>query len=504
MSTWHLLLQGFSTCLQPMNLLYCFAGGCMGVAVGALPGLGSIAGTALLLPLIYSMNPTAAMIMLAALYYGNMFGGAISAILINIPGDAPAVMTALDGYRMTQKGRGGQALFTAFIASGIGGFIGAVLLTFLGNAMASIGLKMGSAETAMLILVAMTSIGWVLGENPVKGLVATGIGLLLACVGLDAQTGEQRLTFGIFYLMAGIPFIPSIIGLFGFSQVIRTMKDGIHTRQNIQFERIRYKNSIPNREDWKRILPVVTRGGLLGFIIGMMPGSGATTAAFLSYITEKRINRRNDIMGTGIPEGVAISESANNAASIGAFAPMLSLGVPGSGTAAVLLGALMMLGLQPGPLFMTQNPQFSWALIASMFVGDILIMLLCLAAIPVLAYLLKVPNTILVPIILCVSIIGAYCVNNNVTDVYVMIIFGIVGYLCMRFNISLVPIILSMVLCSTLETALRQSFTISNGSVSIFFTRPISLGLFIFGLLFIMVPILIKIAKNKKAKEREA
>lgn len=500
MNTWNLLLQGFITCLQPINLIYCFAGGCMGVVVGALPGLGSIAGTALLLPLIYSMNPTAALIMLAALYYGNMFGGAISAILINIPGDAPAVMTALDGYPMTKKGLAGQALFTAFVASGIGGFIGAVLLTFLGSAMASIGLKFGSAETAMLILVAMTSIGWILGENPVKGLVATGLGLLLACVGLDSQLGGTRLTFGLFYLMAGIPFIPTIIGLFGFAQVIRTMVEGIHKKQEVKLGKITYRSSLPSKSEWKRVLPSIGRGSILGFVIGMMPGSGATTAAFLSYITEKRINRRKAEMGTGIPEGVAVSESANNAASIGAFAPMLSLGIPGSGTTAVLLGALMMLGLQPGPLFMTQNPQFTWALIASMFLGDIMIMVLCLVSIPVLVYLLKVPNTILVPIILCVSIIGAYCVNNNVTDIYVMIIFGVIGYFFMRFELSLVPIVLSMVLCSTLETAIRQSFTISNGSVSIFFNRPISLGLFIAGLVFILLPVVLNMLKKKKIK----
>ena len=496
------LLQGLSVCLQPMNLLYALAGGVLGVIVGALPGLGSVAGTALLLPLTYTMNPTAAIIMLAAIYYGNMFGGAISAILINIPGDAPAVMTALDGYAMTRQGRAGQALFTAFLSSFIGGLIGAILLTLMGSFMASIGLKFGPGETTMLILVAMTSIGWILGDNPAKGLVATGFGLILACVGLDAQVGGSRLTFGIFHLLAGIPFIPTIIGFFGFSQVIRTMVDGIEKQPEIKLDKITYKNSFPSRENIKRCLPVVARGSLLGFVVGMLPGSGATTAAFLSYITEKRINRRKGLMGTGIPEGVAISESSNNAASIGAFGPLLSLGIPGSGTAAVLMGGLIMWGLQPGPLFMSQNQAFSWSLIASMFTGDILIAIVCIATIPVLVNLLKVPNKILVPIILCISMMGAFCVNNSVEDIYIMLIFGFVGYLFLRFNIPMAPIALAMCLCNMLETAIRQGFIISKGSLSIFFKSGLSKGLFAFGVLFIILPIIIKLITSLREKKQ--
>lgn len=500
MDTWTQLMRGFSIALQPIYLLYCLAGGCLGVIVGALPGLGSVAGTAMLLPIVYTLDPTAAIILLAALYYGNMFGGAISSILINIPGDAPAVMAAIDGFKMTQNGRSGQALFTMFISSAIGGMIGCILLTALGSTLASIGLSFGPAEMTMLILVAMTSIGWILGDNPVKGLVATGFGLILACIGLDIQQGGARLTFGIFYLMAGIPFIPAIIGMFGFSQVIITMVEGIEKKQEVRVQRITYRNSWPTKTEWKGIIPTATRTSILGFIVGMLPGSGATTAAFLAYITEKRINRKRAEFGTGIAEGVAAAEAADNAASIGAFGPMLSLGIPGSGTTAVLLGALLMLGLQPGPLFMTQNPEFTWALIASMFVGDIIVLALCVATIPILVYLLKVPKTILVPIILCVSMIGAYCVNNSMTDIYIMIIFGIIGYFFLRFEISLVPIVLSLVLGPTLEMSMRQAFTISNGSTSIFFNRPISLGLFIVGLVFILMPLVLKIFKKKVIK----
>ena len=491
-------MNGFGTVFQPMNLVYCVAGGALGVIVGALPGLGSVAGTALLLPLTYTMDPTAAIIMLAAIYYGNMFGGSISAILINIPGDAPCVMTALDGYKITQKGHAGRALFAAFISSGIGGLIGAVLLTLLGSALATVGLKFGPPETAMLILVAMTSIGWILGDSPTKGLIATGLGMILACIGLDSQTGEARLTFNIFYLLGGIPLIPTIIGFFGFSQVIRTMVEGIHKVTNVKVGRINYRDSFPTKKEWKLILPTAFRGSFLGFFIGLLPGSGATTAAFLSYITEKRINKHNrESMGNGAPQGVAISESSNNAASIGSFGPLLSLGIPGSGTAAVLMGGLMMWGLQPGPLFMSTNPEFSWALIASMFTGDIIIVMITILAIPFLVNLLKIPNTILIPIILCVSTMGSYSVNNNTNDIYIMIVAGIIGYNFLKYNLPMAPIALTLVLTSSLETAIRQSFTISGGNGSIFFTRPISLSLFIVGLIFIGLPIVMSLIKKR-------
>ncbi len=501
MNTFELLLQGLLTCLEPMNLLFCAAGGVLGIIVGALPGLGSVAGTALLLPLTYTMEPTAAIIMLAAIYYGNMFGGAISAILINIPGDAPAVMTAIDGYPMTKKGKAGQALFTAFVASGIGGFIGAIILTVLGEALATLGLKFGPPEMGMLILVAMTSIGWILGDSPSRGLAATGLGILLACIGLDSQTGENRLTFGLLYLLGGIPFIPTIIGFFGFSQVIRTMADGIHKVQEVDVSKVSLKDSVPDKAAWKRILPAAGRGSFLGFVIGLLPGSGATTAAFLSYITEKRINRHKEEMGTGAPQGIAIAEASNNAASIGAFGPLLSLGIPGSGTTAVLMGGLMMWGLQPGPLFMSENPEFCWSLIASMFVGDVMIFLLVMLAIPVLVKILKIPNTILVPIILCISIMGAYCVNNNEKDILIMILAGLIGYIFLKFELPMAPIALALVLTSSLETAIRQSFTISNGSAAIFFTRSLSLGLFIVGMIFICMPIVLGIVNKLKKKK---
>ena len=470
----------------------------MGIIVGALPGLGCVAGASLLLPLTFKMNPTTAIITLASMYYGTMFGGAISAILINIPGDAPAVMTAQDGYPMARNGQPGKALFTAFFSSTLGGLAGAILLTFLGGLMASVGLKFGPPEIAMLILVAMTSIGWILGESPLKGLIATALGLLLCCIGMDKVSGMKRLTFGVTNFLAGFPFIPTCIGMFGMSQVFKTLMGGIKKVPDINIKSISYREALPPKKDLPRILMPVSRGSVLGFFIGMLPGAGATAATFISYIVEKNIQRNNAEMGKGAYEGIAVCESANNAASVGAFVPLLSLGIPGSGTTAIIMGGLMMWGLTPGPLFMTENPDFSWSLIASFFTGDLICALLCFLCIPLFARVLKVPNTILVPLIISLSVMGSYCVNNNMFDVLVMLIMGVVGYLLNEFKIPLAPISLALILGPMLETSFRQSMAISNGKFSVFITRPLSATLLIVGMIFVTLPLFVKIFKKAK------
>jgi len=462
----------------------------MGIIVGALPGLGCVSGASLLLPLTFKMDPTTAIITLASLYYGTMFGGAISAILINMPGDAPAVMTAQDGYPMAKKGYAGRALFTAFFSSMVGGLTGAVLLTCLGGPMSLIGLKFGPPEIAMLILVAMTSIGWILGESPLKGLVATSLGLLFCCIGVDKMSGLPRLTYGIRNFLAGFPFIPACIGMFGMSQVFRTMMEGIHRTINVDTKSISYREALPPAKDFPRIIKTDFLGAPLGFFIGMLPGAGATAATFIAYITEKRIQRKNPEMGKGAYEGIAICESANNAASVGAFVPLLSLGIPGSGTTAIIMGGLMMWGLQPGPLFMSENPQFSWALIASFFTGDLICVLICLTCIPLFARLLKLPNTILIPIIICLSIMGTYCVNNSLFDVMFMIMMGVAGYIFNYMGIPQAPISLALILGPILEMSFRQSMTISNGDITIFIKRPISLTLLIVGVVFVLLPVI--------------
>lgn len=494
------LMNGFANVMHPGVLLGAFFGGAMGVIVGALPGLGSAAGCALLLPLTFRMDPTTAIVTLCALYYGNMFGGGISAILINIPGDSPAVMTALDGYPLTKQGKPGKALFISFAASAMGGMIGAVILTMLGEMLANIGLAFGPPEIAMLIFLAMTSIGWVLGESPVKGLVSTFIGLLLASIGQDIVTGNPRMTFGSLNLFGGLSFIPIVIGLFGFSQIIGNIinMDTAEKQQiAIAVDKIRLRDSLPSRKDWIRIIPSTLRSSVLGFFIGLLPGSGATMAASLSYISEQRITKYKDEMGNGAVNGLAASESANNAASIGSFAPLLSLGIPGSATSAILLGGLMMWGLQPGPLFMTQNPEFSWSLIASMYVGDLMIAIMCILAIPILVNILKVPLKVLTPIIVVVSIVGAYSVNQNIFDILVMMVGGFAGHFMLKYKYPLAPLVLTLVLGPTFETSIRQSFLISSGSAAIFFTRPLSLALFVIAVLLVLVPGIAKSIKKK-------
>ena len=486
MESLQMLMIGFSRILNPVTLIYVIAGGIMGVIFGALPGLGSAAGCALLLPLTFRMDPTTAIVTLCALYYGNMFGGAISAVLINIPGDSPAVMTALDGYPLTKKGLAGKALFICFAASAIGGFLGAVIITVMGEALANIGLAFGPPEITMLVLLAMMSIGWALGESPEKGLISTFFGLLLASIGQDIVTGSPRMTFGSMNLYGGLSFIPVVIGLFGFSQILLTItsKEG----QKVFSEKIKLKESLPSKSDWKLILPTSLRSSFFGFFVGLLPGSGATMAASLSYLTEQRIAKNKDEMGKGAVNGLTAAEAANNAASIGAMAPLLSLGIPGSSTAAILLGGLMMWGLQPGPLFMSQNPEFSWGLIASMYVGDLLIGLICILSIPILVHILRIPLDILTPIVICVSVVGAYSVNQNIFDVYLMAASGFIGYFMLKYNYPLAPMVLTLVLGSTFESSIRQALLISSGSASIFFTRPISLGLFIGAVALVAIP----------------
>lgn len=486
MESLEMLLRGFSAILNPVTLLYVTAGGIMGVIFGALPGLGSAAGCALLLPLTFKMDPATAIVTLCALYYGNMFGGAISAVLINIPGDSPAVMTALDGYPLTRKGFAGKALFICFSASAIGGVLGAVIITIMGEALANVGLAFGPPEMTMLVLLAMMSIGWALGESPEKGLMSTFIGLLLASIGQDIVTGAPRMTFGSLNLYGGLSFIPVVIGLFGFSQILLTITS--NEEQKVFSGKIKLRESLPNKSDWKLIIPTSLRSSFFGFFIGLLPGSGATMAASLSYLTEQRIAKNKDEMGKGAVNGLAAAEAGNNAASIGAMAPLLSLGIPGSSTSAILLGGLMMWGLQPGPLFMSQNPEFSWRLIASMYVGDLIIGVLCIVSIPVLIHILRVPLDILTPIVICISIVGAYSVNQNIFDVYLMAVSGFIGYFMLKYNYPLAPLVLTLVLGSTFESSIRQSLLISSGDASIFFVRPLSLGLFIAAIALVAIP----------------
>lgn len=498
MSNFAELLNGFIVAMTPVNLLAALVGAILGTIIGALPGIGSLAGVSLLLPLTFGMNPTTGIIMLAAVYYGNMYGGAFSAILINIPGDSPAVMTALDGYAMTREGKGGKALFAANVSSFIGGTIGIIILTALAPTLARFGLKFGPAEMVSLLLLAFTSIGWMMGEDPKYGLIATMLGAMLALIGMDPVNGHIRFAGKNIYLFSGLSFIPVVIGMFGFSQVIEIVTN----RVSFDFmggDKLTIKGSLLKKKEMKGLVANSIGSGVLGTFVGILPGAGATIASFISYMTGKRVSKNRDMFGKGAVEGIACAESSNNAAAVGAFAPLLSLGLPGSGTAAVLLGGLMMWGLQPGPRLFVEQPEFTWGLIASMYIGNIICIIIALAVIPFLTKILKVPAGIMAPVIMTLCVIGSYSTNNNMFDVYVMIIAGFVGYFLNRNNYPIAPLLLAFVLTDTLEKNFSQAFKINGGSPSIFFTKPISLGLLIFTVLFIAVPVIYK--KIKAARQ---
>ncbi|MBS7526358.1 tripartite tricarboxylate transporter permease [Fusibacter paucivorans] len=491
-----LLLDGFHTVLTLQNVLVVAIGAILGLVVGAMPGIGSLAGVALLLPLTYKFNPTTAIIMLGSLYYANMYGGSFSAILLNIPGDNPAVMTALDGYPMaTQKGRPGQALFTANLSSFIGGTIGMLILTFIGPQLANVGLKFGPAEMTAILLIAMTSISWLVGENPTKGIMITMLGILIACVGMDTLSGSPRYEFGNMWLLGGIPFTPFVIGTVGFSQVMKLMKDRYKVVESeFMNKRLTIKGSMLTRSDVKRLLPPALRSGFLGTFVGVLPGAGATTGAFMGYGVQKAFKNKEPL-GTGALEGVAACEAANNAAAAGAFAPLLALGIPGSGTGAVLLGGLLMWGLTPGPLLFQNESEFAWGLIASLFVANIITLAIALMVIPFLIKILTVKVKYMIPCITVICIVGSYSTSNSMYGVLVMFFAGILGYLLYKNEYPTAPMLLAFVLSPLLESSMRKTFIISGGSVSIFFEKPISLVLLICLAAIVATPIVRSIIK---------
>ncbi|NLJ88255.1 MAG: tricarboxylate transporter [Epulopiscium sp.] len=500
MENFELLLRGFSVSLTPINIGAAFLGAILGLIVGAMPGIGSLAGVALLLPLTYKFNPTTAIIMLGALYYSNMYGGSFSAILLNIPGDSPAVMTALDGYPMAKKKkRPGQALFTANTASCIGGTIGIIILTFAGPALANIGLKFGPSEMTAILLIAMTSISWLVGENPIKGIVITAFGILLASMGMDTLSGAPRYDFGNMYLLGGIPFTPFVIGTVGFSQVISLINERNNKTEKID-AKLSIKGSLLSRRELKRLLFPSIRSGLLGTFVGVLPGAGATTGSFMGYAVQKRFKSEEEL-GTGAVEGIAACEAANNAAAAGAFAPLLALGIPGSGTGAVLLGGLMLWGLSPGPLLFQNEPDFAWGLISSLFLSNLLTLAVAIAIIPFLTKILSVPTKYMIPIITVVCVVGSYSTTYSMYGVLVMLLSGIFGYFLQKNDYPTAPMLLSFVLAPLLESNMRKAFIISGGSLNIFFTRPITLVLMLVFFAMILIPLVRSIInKTKKGK----
>ncbi len=465
------IFLGIQVALQPINLFYCFIGVFIGTLIGVLPGIGPVGAMSLLLPATFRISPIGAIIMLAGIYYGAQYGGSTTSILVNIPGEASTVITCLDGYQMARKGRAGPALGISAIGSFIAGTLAIVGLMFVASPLAKTALRFGPPEYFSLMCLGLVILTFLTQTSMYKALMMALLGLLLGFVGLDLFTAMPRFTFGRNELMDGVGIVPLVMGLFGISEILLNIEQPL--KREIYETRI--KGLFPTLKDWAVAKWAILRGTFIGFFLGILPGGGAVLASFVSYGVEKRFSKYPERFGTGVIEGVAAPESANNAASQASFIPLLSLGIPPNVVMAVLFGGLLIHGIQPGPLLIQKHPDLFWGVVMSMYVGNAMLLALNLPLIGMWVKVLKVPYVILFPLILLFCLIGVYSINNSTFDIFLMILFGVVGYLMQKFGFEPAPLALAYVLSPLLETALRQSLNISGGSFSIFFTRPISL-----------------------------
>jgi len=477
---------GFSVALTPTNLLFCFIGSVVGTLVGVLPGLGPVGAVAFLLSLTFKMEPATAIIMLAGIYYGAMYGGSTTSILVNIPGETASVVTCLDGYRMARQGRAGAALGISAFGSFIAGTFGVIGLMFLAPPLGRAALRFGPPEYFALTLTGLTLVAYLTQGSLTKALIMTILGLLAGVVGMDPISGEERFAYGSLTLRDGFGLVPVAMGLFGITEILENLV--VISTQSVYETKI--KGLLPNRQDWRDSAWPIARGSVLGFFLGILPGPGPVISSFVSYAMEKRLSRYPEKFGTGVIEGVAGPESANNSATAGSFIPLLSLGIPTSAIMALFMGALMIHGIQPGPLFIVKYPDLFWGFIASMYIGNVMLLVLNLPLIGLWVRLLKTPYVILFPLILLFCLIGVYSLNSNVGEIVIMLAFGIFGFFLRRAGFEGAPFILAMVLGPIMETSLRQSLLISRGSFGIFVTRPICAVLIALTASFLCWPLL--------------
>lgn len=496
MGTLDYLLQGFQSAFIWYNILFAFAGVLIGTAVGVLPGIGPMSGVALLIPVTASMTgglppeqaATSAIILLAGVYYGAMYGGSTTSILLNTPGESSSVVTTLDGYQMAKNGRAGSALSIAAIGSFFAGIVTLIALILLAKPLSSIAIKFGPAEYFSLMLLGIAAVSGLAGKSVTKALIMTITGLLLATIGVDNVSGVARFTFDFPWLYQGIEFLTIAVGLFALGEVFKTILE----KEEEDTEIAKINNILPSKEELKESAGPIARGSLLGFFIGILPGAGATLASFFSYIMEKKISKDPSKFGKGAIAGVAAPESANNAASGGAMIPLLTLGIPGSGTTAILMGALMMYNIQPGPLLFEDHPQVAWGLIASMFIGNIMLLALNMPLVKVFAKIIQTPKKYLIPIIIAISIFGVYAVQVSVYDLLLLLACGVFGYFLSKNDYPIAPLVLGLVLGPMIENNMRRALTISNGDYSIFFSRPLSVSFLILTALWLLIPVLMK------------
>lgn len=492
------ILNGFAVALQPINLWYTLVGCFLGTVVGVLPGIGPAAGIALLIPVTYGMNPASALIMLAGIYYGAKYGGSTTSILIRTPGETSSVITCIEGYQMAMNGRAGAALAVSAIGSFIAGTIGVIGLTLFAVPLAEMAIEFGPAEYFTLMLFAMTAVASLTGKSLPKGLLSMFMGLMLATVGIDLQSALPRYTLGMPELQEGMSFVVVAVGLFAVAEVLQGLEMLVRgTAPDV----IRISGKLwLTREEWQRSFGPIWRGGIVGFIIGVLPGAGGTIASILSYTMEKKLSKHPEEFGSGAIEGVAGPEAANNSDTAGALVPLLTLGLPGGAVTAVLLGAFVMYGIQPGPQLFKEHPDVVWGLIDSMYVGNVMLLILNLPLIGLFVRLLYIPRAMLYPLIIAIAAIGIYSVNGSVYDLYLLLIFGVAGYLFGKAEIPITPLVLGLVLGDLLEQSFRQALTLSDGSLAIFFSSRITITLMALTTVSIFWPLIA--SRLRRASER--
>ena len=486
------LALGFQHALTPQNLLFAFLGCLIGTAIGVLPGIGPVSGVAILLPVIFAtnMDPISGMIMLAAVYYGSQYGGSTTSILMNTPGESASVMTCLDGYAMARKGRAGPALAMAAIASFVAGTLGVIGLMLLAPPLTQFALRFGPAENFALMVLGLTTLTRLSSGSTFKALLMAVFGLALGTVGIDSMTGVPRFTFGQPQLLNGFEFAVVAIGLFALAELLVNAEESL--KREVFVTRLR--NLWPSLEDWLAVRFTLLRASVIGFLIGILPGAGATVASFMAYAVERRLSKRPEQFGKGVIEGVAAPEAANNAATAGAMVPLLTLGLPSSATAAILLGAIGIFGLRPGPLLVIEHPDFFWAVVASMYVGNVMLVILNLPLVGLWASILRIPYGILLPFIVMFTIIGTYAINNNPFDLWLLIVFGVLGYFMRKFDYPAAPVVLALVLGPQMETNFRRALTISQGDLGVFVAHPIAAVLLAGAGLSLIWPLLRRLA----------
>ncbi len=496
---WH----GFSVALSPLNLLFGFLGAVIGTIIGILPGLGPLGTMALLLSLTYGFDPVAGMILFAGIYFGAMYGGSTTSILLNIPGEAASVVTVLEGYKMSRRGRAGAALAVSAVGSFIAGSISIVALSFLAPTLAEAALRFGPAEYFTVALVGLVIMSRLTGGSLLKSLMMIALGSALGTVGMETVAGYMRYTFGMAMLAQGIDFLPVAMGLFGISEVLVTLAS---PQENVSLQKIRFRELWPTRREWRRSFWPMIRGSFIGFFTGLVPGPSPVIATMLSYTVERKLDKSGEF-GRGAIEGVAGPEAANNSAVGGAYVPLMALGIPFTPAMAVVMAVLLIHGISPGPMLISEKPDLFWGVVASMYIGNFMLLVFNLPLVGVFAKIIRIPLYLLMPLVLLLCLVGVYSINNSILDIWLMIGFGLLGYLMRRLEFDVAPLVLALVLGPMMERSFRETMMIGQGDLTVFLTRPISATLLAAGTLVMIAPLLKKVirrlALRRQMPERE-